>query len=85
MHEGRLCAYGVPRLPPEVRVSVARGDPRAGEASAERREIPVQAPPQRVLKHENCPSANSGDAPQSVSAIESGALRASSLAGADGY
>ncbi|MGA9875451.1 MAG: replication-relaxation family protein [Solirubrobacteraceae bacterium] len=28
-HEGRLCACGVPRLPPEVRVEAAGGDPRA--------------------------------------------------------
>jgi hypothetical protein len=39
-HEGLLRAYGVPRLPPEVRVSAAHGDPRAGEATAESREIP---------------------------------------------
>jgi hypothetical protein len=38
VHEGLLRAYGVPPLPPEVRVSVARGDPRAGEAAAEPRE-----------------------------------------------
>jgi Replication-relaxation len=42
VHEGRLCAYGVPKLPPHVRVSAAHGDPRAGEASAEPREIPAQ-------------------------------------------
>ena len=30
-HEGLLRGYGVPRLPPDVRVSVADGDPRAGE------------------------------------------------------
>ncbi len=42
VHEGRLCAYGVPRLPPQVRVSAAHGDPRAGEALAELREIPAQ-------------------------------------------
>ena len=40
VHEGLLRAYGVPRLPPEVRVSAAHGDPRAGEAAAEPREIP---------------------------------------------
>jgi hypothetical protein len=34
-HEGLLRGYGVPRLPPEVRVSVAHGDPRAREAVAE--------------------------------------------------
>ncbi len=40
VHEGRLHAYGVPRLPPEVRVTAAHGDPRAGEATAEPRQIP---------------------------------------------
>lgn len=44
VHEGLLRAYGVPRLPPEVRVTAAHGDPRAGEASAEPREIPAQRP-----------------------------------------
>jgi hypothetical protein len=39
VHEGRLCAYGVPRLPPAVRVTVAHGDPRAGRAVAELREM----------------------------------------------
>jgi hypothetical protein len=39
VHEGRLCAYGVPRLPPEVRVTAAHGDPRAAQAAAEPREI----------------------------------------------
>jgi hypothetical protein len=34
-HEGLLRGYGVPRLPPEVRVSVAHGDPRAREAVVE--------------------------------------------------
>jgi hypothetical protein len=38
-HEGLLCAYGVPRLPPEVRVSAAHGDPRAGETTVEPRQI----------------------------------------------
>ena len=38
-HEGCLDAYGVPRLPPRVRVSAAHGDPRAGAASVEPREI----------------------------------------------
>ncbi|MGO9960631.1 MAG: hypothetical protein ACLP50_32425, partial [Solirubrobacteraceae bacterium] len=38
-HEGLLCAYGVPRLPPEVRAGAAHGDPRAREASAEVRWI----------------------------------------------
>jgi hypothetical protein len=39
MHEGVSCAYGVPRLPPEVRVSAAQGDVRAGEAVAERSDL----------------------------------------------
>jgi hypothetical protein len=40
MHEGLRRAYGVPRLPPSVRVIEARGDPRAGAASVEPRELP---------------------------------------------
>jgi hypothetical protein len=40
VHERLLHAYGVPRLPPEVRVTVAHGDPRAGEAVADQRDIP---------------------------------------------
>jgi hypothetical protein len=39
VHEGLLHGYGVPRLPPEVRVTAAHGDPRAGEATVERRAI----------------------------------------------
>jgi Replication-relaxation len=39
VHEGLLCAYGVPRLPAQVRVAASRGDPRAGEALVERRAI----------------------------------------------
>src|SRR6202040_3663571 len=31
-HEGRLRVYGVPALPPAVRVAAAQGDPSAGEA-----------------------------------------------------
>jgi hypothetical protein len=38
-HEGLLRGYGVPRLPPEVRVSIAEGDPRARETVAEPREL----------------------------------------------
>jgi hypothetical protein len=33
IHEGVLRAYGVPRLPPEVRVAAAHGDPHAREAT----------------------------------------------------
>jgi len=40
VHEGLTYAYGIPRLPPEVRVSAAKGDVRAGEAVAERRDLP---------------------------------------------
>ena len=43
MHEGLLRACGVPRLPPEVRVTLAHGDPRAGETTVEAKEIPVES------------------------------------------
>ncbi len=39
VHEGLLRGYGVPRLPPEVRVSAAQGDPRAREATVEPRDV----------------------------------------------
>ncbi len=39
VHEGLLGGFGVPRLPPDVRASAARGDPRARELSAEPRQI----------------------------------------------
>ena len=42
--EGVLWAQGVPRLPPAVRVRAARGDPRAGEATAEPRSLLPAAP-----------------------------------------
>ena len=38
-HEGLRRGYGVPRLPPDVRVSAAGGDPRAGESVAEPRDL----------------------------------------------
>jgi len=38
-HEGLLRGYGVPRLPPDVRVSAAGGDPRVRESMAERRDL----------------------------------------------
>jgi hypothetical protein len=38
-HEGLLRAYGVPCLPPEVRVVAAHGDPRAGDTALEPRQI----------------------------------------------
>ena len=40
MHEGLRRAYGVPRLPPSVRIVEASDDPRAGKASVQAREIP---------------------------------------------
>jgi hypothetical protein len=40
VYEGRLRGYRVPRLPPEVRVSIAHGDPRARESSAQPGELP---------------------------------------------
>jgi Replication-relaxation len=44
VYERCLRGYGVPRLPPEVRVSVAHGDPRARESAAEPRELPAMSP-----------------------------------------
>jgi hypothetical protein len=44
-HERLLRGYGVPRLPPDVRVSVADGDPRAREAAVEVRELVAVALP----------------------------------------
>ena len=38
-HEGLLCAIGVPSLPPDVRVTAAGGDPRAGSVQTRVREI----------------------------------------------
>jgi hypothetical protein len=38
-HEGLLCAWGLPRLPPEVRVAVAKGDPRARDPIVEGRKL----------------------------------------------
>jgi Replication-relaxation len=38
-HEAHLRGYGVPRLPPDVRVSAAHGDPRARASVAEPREL----------------------------------------------
>jgi hypothetical protein len=40
MHEGLRRAYGVPRLPPSVRVAEAHGDPQAGGVSVQARELP---------------------------------------------
>ncbi len=38
-HEGNLCVWRVPRLPPEVRVDAAGGDPRRREPMLELRDI----------------------------------------------
>ncbi len=46
-HVGHLRGYGVPRLPPEVRASIAEGDPRARESVAEPRELLAVAPVDR--------------------------------------
>jgi Replication-relaxation len=43
-HEGDLLAYGVPPLPPEVRVAAADGDPRAREATVRECEISCASP-----------------------------------------
>jgi Replication-relaxation len=40
MHEGLRRAYGVPRLPPSVRIVQAGDDPQAGKATVQAREIP---------------------------------------------
>jgi hypothetical protein len=53
VHDRLLCGFGVPRLPPGVRARAAHGDPRAGEAAVEPRELlapgnatgPVVPPP----------------------------------------
>jgi hypothetical protein len=44
MHDGLLHAYGVARLPPQVRVTAAQDDPGAAAAGAERREL-LRLPP----------------------------------------
>jgi Replication-relaxation len=38
-HDGLLCAWGVPSLPPEVRVAAAAGDPRGRDALVELRQL----------------------------------------------
>jgi hypothetical protein len=43
-HAGMLGAYGVPALPPEVRASAAREDPRARVCEPELRELAAAAP-----------------------------------------
>lgn len=44
-HEGLLGAYGVPHLPPAVRTAAADGDPSAGEATVQARELLPRAGP----------------------------------------
>ena len=48
VHEGTLAGYGVPRLPPNLRVEAAHGDPFAAEATAE---------PRPLLAHDRSPRA----------------------------
>ena len=43
-HEGLLSAYGVPPLPPEVRVAAAGGDPRAREPLVRECDISCESP-----------------------------------------
>ncbi len=43
IHERLLCAYGVPRLPPHLRVAAARGDRRAAETQIEQRSVVLLA------------------------------------------
>jgi Replication-relaxation len=62
LHEGLTGAHGVPRLPPAVRVSTADGDPRAGEARAEPREIPVGRG--RASAHAFAPAAAAAGRPR---------------------
>jgi hypothetical protein len=38
-HEGLLCAWGIPRLPPDVRVAAAGGNPRGRDPLVESRDI----------------------------------------------
>ena len=47
VHEGILTAYGVPSLPPTVRVAAAQGDPRARKSTIELRELPGTRPRQQ--------------------------------------
>jgi hypothetical protein len=56
VHEELLRAYGVPRLPPDVRVAAAHGDPRAGEAAVERREISTSWEAPKKSMRSNAPS-----------------------------
>ncbi len=42
VHEGLLHSYGVPPVPPGVRIDSAHGDQRAGAASTEARELPLR-------------------------------------------
>jgi Replication-relaxation len=44
IHEGLLQAYGVPRLPPDVRIAAAHGDPSAGEVKTELRKLTSSSP-----------------------------------------
>jgi hypothetical protein len=39
LHEGHLLGYGVSRIPPNVRVTEAHGDPRAAASAVEPRSL----------------------------------------------
>jgi hypothetical protein len=43
IHEGNLCAWGLSRLPPSLRVATASGDPSAAEALTQLTALPVAA------------------------------------------
>jgi hypothetical protein len=78
IHEGLLDAYGVPRLPPRVRVSAARGDPRAAEALAEPKSIIRTGPPRQPTSKTVAGAAavdSSGGVPQTRRRADVGASR----------
>jgi Replication-relaxation len=49
-HEGLLCAWGIPRLPPDVRVAAAGGDPRGRDPLVESRGICPGVEPARSVE-----------------------------------
>ena len=55
VHEGLLHGYGVPHLPPDVRVTAAHGDPRVGAATVEQREM-LDAPQSGALGSTQSPA-----------------------------
>jgi hypothetical protein len=59
-HEGLLRAFGVPRVPPELRMDIAHGDPGAGELRAEPRDLGELD--SLVDRHEEVSRSRSGSA-----------------------